>query len=480
MKYFFLGLVLFSMAFTSTAQEIPRDTVYVYETVIVYDTIRISDTLRIKKAHLNQGDSIFFTPTTATISENDIITHESINKKNRSVMRLKEMKWLTSMVLLLNNSVILPAQETKSKESYKTFPAQLSFVYPIGTHGNESGNYRYNLSMNVLTGSVGWVSGVEFGSLLNTADGVTGLQVAGIGNKTDYVRGGQFSGIYNINGTGYGTQISGIININRGFQGAQFSGIANLSENSRGLQVSGIVNLNQISDGAQISGIANISEESEGARIAGIVNLTEKGKGVQISGITNINQEFTGTGIAGVYNHTGILRGTQIGLVNVIDSVESGVAIGLINIVRKGFYDEWELSLSDYANVALSYKMGMKKFYTIFTVGGNFIEDALLYYAIGVGSRISISKKIDFQPELIGSNYNPWDVYTFVSRIKAGFVYNINHRVAISIAPSFYVLNRDADKKELKISSIPSVATYTHKNDVTELGFGISLSCILR
>jgi len=227
----------------------------------------------------------------------------------------------------------------------------------------------------------------------------------------------------------------------------QFGGIANLSES--------------VDYGVQFGGIANVSRNVNGIQFGGIANVTENVNGIQFGGIGNVSREVTGVQLGGIFNRTETLRGVQFaGIVNITDTIESGVSIALINIVRKGFYRAWELSFADYMNAGVSFKMGTQKFYTIFSAGANFMEDNLWVTGVGFGNRTTLSSRIDFQPEIVGYHYFPSDfrniMYTYSTHLKLGFVFKLNDRLGVVVAPSFYHshANMDKDGAYYKISPI--------------------------
>jgi hypothetical protein len=352
---------------------------------------------------------------------------------------MRKVKWC-GLVVIICCLTSVTAQQTSE---FNNVPAQVSIVYPVGTNGRESLNNKYNFSFNFLTGKIGELSGLEISGIYGQVKGdVSGVQVAGTGN----VAGGRVSGI----------QVSGLANI--------------VGDGMKGIQVSGLTNI--------------IGDEMKGSQVSGLVNIVGDGmKGIQVSGFANVvGDEMKGVQI-GLYNRVHTSKGLQIGLVSVNDTIESGVSLSLINIVKKGAYKEWELSFSDYANVALSYKMGVQKFYTIYTAGTNFIEDNLWTLGIGFGNRTRINERFDFQPELIYSNYFPTNFKkiqnTFATRLKLGFIFNINEKFGLSLAPSVYVLNAEKrsnpDSEFYKISPIGALYTNNKNNKQTTIGVGISL-----
>ena len=376
----------------------------------------------------------------------------------------------------------------------------------IGTHGRKSVNYSYNLSLNLLTGKTGGLNGLgisglfghvkgsahgiqiaglanlsekemiglqisglanvagekmnglQFGSLVNVAgDGMSGLQIGGLVNVAgEEVKGLQIGGFVNVAGEEMtGLQTAGFVNVaTEGMHGLQMGGVANVAvEGMNGLQIGGVANAAvEKMNGIQIVGGINVAKDARGMQIAGISNrgINKKEpiktmKGLQIAGIFNSADHASGLQIAGIYNRAGTLRGINIGMVSITDTIEKGVSLSLVNIVRKGFYTELDLSFSDYATVAFSYKMGMQRFYTIYTVGAAFIEDKLWVAGMGFGNRTPIGKRLDFQPELVVYNYFPIDFKniknTSDTRLKLGFVYRINEKLGLSLAPSIYLMN---------------------------------------
>ena len=425
----------------------------------------------------------------------------------------------------------------------KNFPAQISIVYPAGTHGRQSIDHTYNLSLNLLAGKVGGVKGLEVSGLYGRVESnVLGIQTAGLANIVGgQMKGIQTSGITNIvNGGTTGIQTSGVANlVNNGMKGIQTSGVVNIANvGMKGIQTSGLLNMvNNEMKGIQISGLANtvngetkgiqtagltniangemkgiqvsgfnlVNGGMKGIHISGIANLVNGGvKGIQVSGIANLVGEemrgiqiagigngfanMTGLQIGGIYNRVKTLRGIQIGLVSVNDTIAKGVSLSLVNIVKRGFYREWEASFSDYANVALSYKMGTQKFYTIYTAGVNFIEDNLWVVGIGFGNRTPIGNRFDFQPEFVSSNYFPTNFKniqnTSTTRLKCGFVYRLNQKYGLSLAPSVYIMTAKKDSNpnsELyKVSPIGALYTNETDNRQTTIGVGISLGLSIR
>jgi hypothetical protein len=405
-------------------------------------------------------------------------------------MKLNITSFLSATILSAQSIAGLSAQETKPDEDLKTFPVQMSIVYPMTTQGDKTVDYRYNFSFNLFTGKVGAVYGVEFGSFFNHVErDVTGVQFAGFANRTPELTGVQFGGLANIAHNVTGVQYSGLANISKAMKGIQFGGIANISESVRGIQYGGIANICKETTGIQFGGIANMSEFTKGVQFAGIANVTEKSEGAQFAGIANISKEVSGASFGGIFNRTGTLRGVQFGLVNVIDTIESGVSVALVNIVKKGFYSEWSLKFADYLNIELNYKMGTQKFYTILTAGANIMDNKLWAFGYGFGNRTALGQRFDFQPEIVAYQYYPWNFknnqYASATHLKFGFICKLSDRFGIVVAPSLYFFNVDASDTKQKISPIPpffEFETGSSKNETKHphsFGAGISVGLVL-
>ena len=513
-----------------------QDTIYIYETVIVYDTLFVRDTVRIKKTNdlliieTKVSDSDFFSSDSATFYENSIINkvNNNKNKKNIRVMdlNLKLASYLSAAILSLQSMAGTPAtvnneQLTINNEQLivdngagfsparvdlPLMPAQFSVVYPMSTMGEKTKDYRFNFSFNMFSGMVGAVDGFEMGWFFNyVVHDVRGMQFAGFGNRTQDLQGIQFAGIGNASDNVLGMQFGGIANMTKEVKGMQFGGIGNMATevegiqfagignvttgHTKGIQFGGIANAAKEVEGIQFGGIANVAtERCKGIQFAGITNATEKMEGIQFAGIGNVSKEITGFSFGGVFNLTGTLRGVQFGgIVNVIDTVENGVSIALINIVRKNFYQEFALNAADYLNASVSYKMGMRKFYSIFALGYNFTDNGQFAMGFGFGNRTSLGSRLDFQPEIVGYQYYSLNFrnyqYSQGTHVKLGFLYKLNDRFAISVAPSIYTSWTELNNNDASIPGIINFKTWQISNNNNyyyysynfSLGAGISV-----
>ncbi len=296
----------------------------------------------------------------------------------------------------------------QDQEELIYFPAQVSFVYPIGTHGIVSQKYVYNFSINILMGRTGAVEGFEGAGILNVNDKYfNGFQGAGIGN----ICGGSFygfqgGGIFNAVGKDFtGFQGAGTGNICGGtFYGFQGSGIFNVTgKDFTGLQGAGIINITGGGSKAfQMAGIANINKGNlVGLQAAGIANAGKTVEGAQLAGITNTAYDIDGAQIAGIINIAENVKGLQMaGIVNICDSID-GIPIAPFSYVRKNGYRRFEISTSEINPVTVSFKTGVRKFYTIFSIGYfDRDPDYNITTAFGIGTRFFKNTKYAVDLEL--------------------------------------------------------------------------------
>lgn len=306
--------------------------------------------------------------------------------------------------LILITSLLLTIQTLFSQEEEtEYFPFQFSFVYPIGTSGSNSPQMAYSLSINVLTGITGSVDGFELAGLVNVnKKNLSGFQMAGIGNHTF--------------GNVEGLQLGGIFNI--------------AHHEATGFQGGGIFNLvGGKSEGVQIAGITNLTGENAELQLAGIINVADNIDGIQVAGINNIADTVTGIQIAG--------------LVNICDSID-GIPIAPFSYVKKNGYRRFEISTSEVFYFNIAYKMGVKRFYTIFQYGFN--TDYSPFYSgfgVGAGTNYTLKNKLSIDLEALSiyiqDNWK-WDENNSLTVLRGHLAYNFSERIAVFGGPSISLL----------------------------------------
>ncbi|MBN1116718.1 MAG: hypothetical protein JXA77_05920 [Bacteroidales bacterium] len=362
-------------------------------------------------------------------------------------------------ILLAGLTIILCYSVSYGQEeecSLRLMPTQVTFFYPVGMFGLKAQDYSYLFSLNMLAGRTGGVDGFEVGGLININDCyMKGFQAAGIGNiNAGFGDGFQSAGIFNIvEGKYNGFQSAGIFNITGGFcnavqaagiynfssglNGAQFSGIASISDGkTSGMQCSGILSIATKSSGlAQISGIANASDSIKGIQIGGIVNIAENIDGAQIGGIINMADDVDGAQIGGIINVASNVKGLQLaGIINICDSI-NGIPLALFSYVRKNGYRKFEISTNEFTPVNITYKTGVKRFYTQFSLGYNNSIDNDFTYGFGLGTVLPLKNS----RSSLNFVLNTTQFFRYYSDVNYTQLYSLSADYSINILNKFEV-----------------------------------------
>jgi len=276
-----------------------------------------------------------------------------------------ELQVIEDLITSVEEKDSIVAENTPAPLVLKPF--LFTFIYPLGTGWVKSPCNNYHASLSILGGVTGQTIGIDLGGLFNiNTFAATGVQFAGLFNLTGsrcsdvQSRNAQFSGVFNITQKGKSAQFGGVFNIGdtawvqasgvfniAKFSWAQFAGIYNGGCNAL-LQAAGIANV-ACNTAFQAAGIVNVAEKSA-CQIAGIVNITKKGK-------------------------------FQMGMINVRDTAD-GVSLGLINIVKKGGVLEAGIEAGEFVHTALTFRSGVKRLYSIISVGYNYTEK---FWSVGAG-----------------------------------------------------------------------------------------------
>ncbi len=317
---------------------------------------------------------------------------------------------ISALLLLIS---VLPASGKTDTVHYKTSPFQFTFMFPpLSTNGMDNVNYVNHFSLNPFIGLSGGVDGVELGGFVNVNRYfVRGFQAAGFGNTVgDFLDGAQLAGFYNVTrGNSRYLQAAGFVNTTggdmEGLQGAGFcnivggtvngfqgAGFINVSGNEvSGVQAAGFMNVaGNFGEGVQAAGFGNVAGNGIlNVQAAGFMNTADEVDGVQASGFLNNANEVDGLQAAGFLNRAGYVKGLQAaGFLNICDSIE-GLPIAFISIVRYNGYRRFEIAASETELVSLSFKIGVDKFYSIYSLGKPAGPDSRWMYSFGFGSRVA-------------------------------------------------------------------------------------------
>jgi len=344
----------------------------------------------------------------APVVAQDNSTHNNNIQQQESEFKDLRFKDLSEENIISEEKVVLDEEPAP----LVCRPAQLTFIYPLGTGFTKSAEKCYHFSVNILGGVTGQLKGFEIGSLYNINKyGAHGAQFAGIfnfthaGNPEINSRNAQFAGIFNHTQKGNSAQFAGIFNngdmaylqaggifniANKSY--AQFAGVFNIAKKT-GTQFGGIFNISHKTI-AQFAGVFNVGDTAH-FQAAGIWNSAKKTK-CQLAGIANVAQESV-CQIAGVVNVTKKGR-FQLGVINVRDTAD-GISLGVINIVKKGGVLEAGIEASEFVHTALTFRSGVPRLYSIISVGYNYTEN---FWTVGsgLGTRFKLVGNLGFNLEL--------------------------------------------------------------------------------
>jgi hypothetical protein len=331
----------------------------------------------------------------------------------------------------------------QSDTLYEHRPFQLTFLFPpLSTNGIQNAHIVNDVSLNLLVGASGGTEAFEAGGLINiNRYYMDGFQIAGFGNTVGgRVRGAQLAGFYNVNGRAL-----------RGFQGAGFVNVAGTDVN--GAQASGFVNVaGRALTGFQGAGFVNVADSAGTAvQAAGFGNVAGPGNiPFQGSGFFNVAREINGAQITGFVNVADRVKGVQLaGFLNICDSID-GVPIGLINVVRKNGYRSVGFSVSEVQYANLSFQLGVKQLYTIYSFGKTFGPGSRWMFGGGLGTAVSLNENLLLNLEgtvhqelWIASPNHPYfltiDRLNMYNTLKVLFGWSMQDQVSLHVGPTFNV-----------------------------------------
>ena len=372
---------------------------------------------------------------------------------------------LITLVIFLGSGILSAqdkqnqAQDLKPTPALQEKPFQMTFLFPpLSTNWIQNSKTINNVSINLLVGNAGGVNGAEIGYFINTINyHVKGFQGAGFGNVVGRsVDGVQLAGFFNVNGTDARVlQGSGFINVCGGsFQGAQLTGFLNVTGwDTKGFQGAGFGNVSGgLVHGAQAAGFFNVAGKySRGAQLAGFLNVAGTGStDAQLAGFVNYAEQVSGAQLAGFINVGGNVKGVQIaGFLNVADSLD-GIPIGFINVVAKNGYRKFEFSFSETQYANFSYRMGVRKFYNIYSFSKPTGPGTRWLFAFGLGGELDVNEKMMMNLEAV-VNQELWiaepavnsflhiDRLNLLNQFRVLFAFNPSDKVSLFVGPTFNV-----------------------------------------
>ncbi len=392
---------------------------------------------------------------------------------------MKRIITILFIFLFATNTSIL-AQDAEEQE-YLDSPFQFTFMFPpLSTNGIKNSKTVNNVSLNLFIGNSGGLDGFEVGSFINSDNYfVNGVQLAGFGNVVaGRVTGTQLSGFLNINAgstgpfqaAGFinvvgsdvnGCQLAGFLNTAiAGAEGAQLAGFANISgAHITGFQGAGFINIAGTAvTGAQVAGFVNVAPEvTNGVQIAGFANIAPVGlANAQVGGFLNKGRNILGIQAAGFGNVAKDVRGIQIaGFFNYCDSID-GIPIGFINIVKKNGYRKFEFSISETQYAVFTFKMGIRYFYNIYSLGKPAGSGNRWLLGAGIGTELDMNPQMVINIEAL-AHQELWiaeshagrllhtDRLNMLNQVRTTFGYKPSERITLFGGPTLNISVAETD-----------------------------------
>ncbi len=374
-------------------------------------------------------------------------------------------------ILLISILALQVLHAQADSTAYERRPFQFTFLFPpLSTNGAKNAQIVNDVSLNLFLGVSGGVEAFEAAGFLNVDNYyVNGVQLAGFGNTVGAsVSGAQVAGFFNVNGTDL-----------KGFQGAGFVNVA--GTHVKGAQVAGFVNVAGDSlEGFQGAGFINVAGAANKAvQVAGFGNVIGEGPAhFQGAGFFNVAEEVQGAQVAGFLNVAGNVKGFQgAGFLNICDSID-GVPLAFISVVKKNGYRRIGFTASEVQYANLSYKMGVKRIYTIYSFGKPMGPGSRWMFGGGLGTEFDLSEKMIFNIEgtvhqelWIGNTSSPYflhiDRLNLYNSLKFLFGWNMDEKVALQLGPTFNVSVADSnpDMGQMAWSEIPPYSFYNHTSN---------------
>jgi hypothetical protein len=287
---------------------------------------------------------------------------------------------------------------------------------------------------------------------------VIGLINVGEGNQQ-----GTQIGFTNITQKNFnGAQVGFTNAIGAAGKGAQIGFVNATKDEFKGAQIGYVNAVGNKVNGAQIGFVNACKDSLHGVQIGHVNVAGKKVHGAQVGFVNVVNDSFKGAQIGHVNVARRTIYGTQIGFVNVADSIGSGVPIGFISVVRKGGYQAIEVGYSELYPVNVSFKIGVKKFYTSFI--GSFNPDFKDQFAVGAvfGSMLPITKSLYFNPEAMSQVTFKKDPFHIVS-LSPQLCYSVSDKWSVVAGPSVTWMNKS--HKSTEEFNKPSFSLYENKID---------------
>jgi hypothetical protein len=371
-------------------------------------------------------------------------------------------------LIVISFLVLQSLQAQQDSTMYERRPFQFTFLFPpLSTNGAKNARIVNDVSLNLLVGVSGGVEAFEAATFINIDQYyVNGFQIAGFGNTVGGSAAGvQLAGFYNVTGSGVGGfQGAGFVNVAGGkVTGVQGAGFVNVAGDSlEGFQGAGFINIaGGTRNGVQAAGFGNVSGGSDTRfQGAGFINVADEVKGAQLAGFINV---------------AGQVKGAQVsGFLNICDSIE-GVPLAFISVVKQNGYRKFGFTVSEVQYANLTYKMGVRHLYNIYSFGKPFGPGSRWMFGGGLGTEVGLNGNMVMNIEgtvhqelWIGhpasSDFLTIDRLNIYNSVKFLFGWEMDNRVNLHIGPTFNVsvAHTNPDMGTMPWNEIAPYSFYNH------------------
>ncbi|MBK6265323.1 hypothetical protein JKA74_09745 [Marivirga sp. S37H4] len=197
---------------------------------------------------------------------------------------------------------------------------------------------------------------------------------------------------------------AGVVNTNTGhFSGLQF-GAANIALKSfRGLQAGFLNYAGSQSNGLRFAFVNTTLMNSNGGQFGALNTTGGNHQGIQLGMLNSVGKKMTGIQF-GLFNKASSAENAlQIGLINWADTSSNSLSVALIPIVRKGGYTAIDIGISEFYPLQSSFKLGMRRFYSSFSMYYDPRVESSLAYAFGMG---------------FGKKFRGWELHPEIQTIR--------------------------------------------------------------
>ena len=228
-------------------------------------------------------------------------------------------------------------------------------------------------------------------------------------------------------------------------------GFINIAKGDHNLPQIGFVNWNLRNFGsAQLGFINTIAGNLSGFQLGYVNTSLGKTNGAQMGFVNTTLGNTNGAQIGFINTTLNSVNGVQFGFVNFADTIESGIPIGFLSVVRNGGYRALEFGVSEIALFNVSFKIGVERFYSSFTVSYNPFLDIFreqLIFGFGFGSIITLTEVFFLNPEVKWHNRAVASSSSYLS-VTPYFGFNIIPRLSVVLGPTVSLEhNRNNDER---------------------------------